>query len=480
MAIDNKSILGIKWTGFSTFIVSITQILQLSILSRFLIPSDFGLMAIVLVVVGFSQTFVDMGISNAIIYKQNISKNQLSTLYWINIFSGFLIFLFIFFISPLIAKFYNEPILLHLNRLVAISFIIQPFGQQFMVLLQKELRFKEISIIEVISKTTSLLISVIFAYFGYGIYSFIFGTLGAIFLQTCLYFLIGLKDFGISFTFSFKEINEFLNFGLYQMGEKTINYFNFQIDVILIGRLLGSEQLGIYNIAKQIIIRPSSLINQIVTKVSFPSLALIQNKTEKLKGIYLKIINYLSMINFPLFALIYVFANDLILILFGEAYVEAIRIVKILSIYGAVRSVGNPVGSLLLALGRAKLAFIWNLILIFIIPVVIFIGSIWGLEGVAWGLVIVVLLLTFPNWYFLVKSSCQASFLEYHKQLILPIMIFIITVGVGYTLNFFLKSFLLRLTSLIIFTSSFIYFLSLIFNKNFIKFMINFKKTKFS
>ena len=164
MNLKAQAITGVKWTTFSTIITTILQLLQLAILARFLEPSAFGLMALVMVVIGFSQAFLDMGISNAIIHKQEISKDQLSTLYWVNVLAGFLLFCIIVLIAPFISDFYKEPELTNLILIVALTFIIQPFGQQFMILWQKEMRFSEIAKIDIANKFISLVVSVYFAY----------------------------------------------------------------------------------------------------------------------------------------------------------------------------------------------------------------------------------------------------------------------------------------------------------------------------
>ncbi len=169
----------------------------------------------------------------------------------------------------------------------------------------------------------------------------------------------GLKEYKPSFVFKVGKIKEFLSFGAYQMGEKSINYFNSQVDTILIGKLLGMEALGIYSIAKQLIMRPAQVINPIITKVTFPTMAKVQEDTERLKKIYLKTMNYLSSINFPIYAFLFVMAPDLVPLIFGDKWYEAIVIVQILSIYGAIRSTG----SLLLA----NWGFYWNLGLFFYI-----------------------------------------------------------------------------------------------------------------
>lgn len=424
MSLKVKAISGVKWTTFSTVITTVLQLLQLAILARFLEPSVFGLMALVMVVIGFSQAFLDMGISNAIIHKQEMSKDQLSTLYWVNVLAGFLLFLIIVLIAPFIASIYEEPELTELIYIVALTFIIQPFGQQFMVLWQKEMRFSEIAKIDIVTKSISLVVSVYLAYKGYGVYALVYGTLVGVVSQTVQFMYKGLKEYRLSFVFRLDEIKEFLSFGVYQMGERTINYFNFQVDTILIGKLLGTETLGIYTIAKQIIMRPAGIINPIITKVTFPAMAKIQDDILRLKNIYLRTINYLSSVNFPIYAFIFIFAHDIVMIMFGQKYFEAIYIMQILSIWGAMRSTVNPIGSLLLARGKANWGFWWNLGLFFYVPAGIYVGSHWGLEGVSWALVFLSFSLgMLANWYFLVRNLCRAGFVEYHREIFLPAVI---------------------------------------------------------
>src|SRR5690606_40283514 len=109
MSLKKQDLGGVKWTTASMLIVTVLQFAQLSILARFLDPADFGLMAVMMVVIGFSQAFQDMGISNAIIQRQNITHTQLSSLYWLNIASGVVLCLIVLAISPFVADFYDEP-----------------------------------------------------------------------------------------------------------------------------------------------------------------------------------------------------------------------------------------------------------------------------------------------------------------------------------------------------------------------------------
>lgn len=465
MTLKAKTMSGVKWTTGSTIIVTAIQLLQLSILARFLSPSDFGLMAIVMVVIGFSQAFLDMGISNAIIYKQTITSEQLSTLYWLNVLAGIILFVLICVVSPLMSLFYKEPELTRLIILVGLTFLIQPFGQQFMVLWQKEMRFSEISKINVASKSLSLVVSVGLAYVGYGVYALVYGTLAAVVLQTMLFVFMGMREYRPQMIFRWGEIKEFVSFGAYQMGERTINYFNSQIDVILIGKLLGTEALGVYNVAKQLIMRPAQIINPIITKVTFPAMAKVQNDSDTLRRVYLKTINYLSSVNFPIYAMLIVLAPEIVYILFGDKWMAAVPIVQILSIYGALRSTGNPIGSLLLAKGRADLGFYWNLGLFFYVPIGIALASQWGLLGVSLMLVALQVSLVIPSWYFLVRPLCGARLREYSLQIAIPLALSLIAGGAGYIGAYFFTSDVLRFTSVLFVGALFYFGLSWQFNK---------------
>lgn len=468
MSLKVKAISGLRWSALSIVIVNVLQILQLSILTKLLNPSDFGLMAIVMVVMGFVAAFIDMGISNAIIHKQDITLEELSSLYWLNVFAGFMMFIIVSLIAPFISFFYHEESLTHLIVLMATTFVIQSFAQQYNVLWQKELRFKEIAKIEIISKLLTLIVTTGFAYFGYGVFSLVYGAIISSIVQTCQYLIIGLKEYKPYFRFKLTDVKKFLSFGLYQMGERTVNYFNYQMDTILIGKLLGMETLGIYNIAKQLVMRPAQIVNPTITRVTFPAMAKIQNDIPKLKEIYLKTINYISSINFPIYAFIFVFAKEIVLILFGEKWLGAVPIIQILSVWAAWRSTGNPIGSLLLARGRADVGFYWNFGLFFFIPIGILIASSWGLVGIAIGHNVIMAILVYPAWKFLVNKLCYAGFWEYHIQILKPAIVTTFAGLMVYYGTMFINDVYLKILVGLLEESIFIIVLYYFNNRNFI------------
>jgi len=471
--LKSKTIDGIKWTSISAMIIAIIQILQLSLLTHYLEPSDFGLMAIVMVVIGFSNMFLDLGIGAVIIHNQAITHDELSSLYWMNILIGTILSFTIYTIAPYIYFVYQEKELVSIIHILSISFIISSIGSQYTILFQKKLKFNIIAKINILSVSVAFIIAVISAIKGMGVYALVYAYLANVITLTIINILLGYKEYRPSFRYNFKEIKPMLSFGSFQMGERTLNYFHSQFDVILIGKLLGLEVLGIYNIAKTISMYPANMINPIINKVAFPIMAKFQNNSEKLKIMYLRMIGYIASINFPLYIILIILAEPIILTLFGEKWRGSIVILQILSIYTAIRSIGNPIGSLILARGRVKLGFYWNLFIFSCMPLVIYIGSFWGLEGIAYSMVIIMfLLMVIPNWYFLVKPLCGATYKEYMGTLLKPIvlaliggfMMYIIMILVTPLVPPFWLIWIITISMVLVMTT-----LNLLFNRHFIE-----------
>ena len=465
MTLKDKALKGVKWTAISSFTASAAQLIQIIILTHFLSPFDFGLFAIAIIVLSFSQMFIDFGVSNAIIYKQDITKQQLDTLYWLNILTGIVVFVLLFFSAPFISNFYNEPRLVSIIQFSSLSFLIQPFEQQFLILLKKELLFDQIATRDIISKIISLIIAVMLAVYGFGVFALVYAHLAGVIVSTFLMIYIGLQHHKPSFNFSFSSVKSFFKFGMFQMGESVLNYFNRDFDSILIGKLLGVEVLGIYNVAKTLAMRPSQIINPIVTQISFPVMSKLQQDILQLKKVYLKTINLLSTINFSIYSFVAVFAEPIIILFFGEEWHDAIVVLRILSLYAMVRSTGNPIGALIYSRGRADLGFYWNLVLFFLIPFCVYLGSFYGVEGIAFILLGFQLILLLPAWKLLINKCCGAGLGEYFKVMTIPLLISMVQAVLYTIIILTISSLIIQLIAgLILFLLSSVY-LNKIFNK---------------
>lgn len=362
MSLKKQAVGGVKWTTASTIIVTILQLAQMSILARFLEPGDFGLMAIMMVVIGFSQAFQDMGISNAIIQRQEISHTQLSSLYWLNIAAGAVLTLIVVAIAPLVAIFYEEPRITSLMILLSSTFILVAIGNQYRVLCQKNMNFRTMEIINVSTSIVSLVVAAVMAYKGYGVLTLVCAMITQAGLSSLLFLWIGLKHYHKpSLVYKHSELEGFYGFGMYQMGERSINYIGANADKVLIGKLVGVEAVGFYSLAWQLVIFPVSKINPIVNKIAFPLYSKIQSNPDALSRYYYIIVKALSLITLPLLTFLIFFSDEVVQIIFGDDWSTTAEIIPILAIIGICRAIGNPGGAPILAKGRADVGFWWNL-----------------------------------------------------------------------------------------------------------------------
>lgn len=362
MSLKQQAITGVKWSSLSMVITTLVQLAQLFILARFLSPFEFGLIAIIMVVIGFSQAFMDMGISNVIIHRQKITRHQLSSLYWLNIFSGIVLFLIVILIAPFIAHLYEEPQLLEPLKWLSTVFIIVAIGNQYRILCQKELQFNLMAKIEIVAAILSLIVAVVLASQGFGIYALIGAMLAQASSSSLLFLIVGLKyHHRPAFLYHHRELEGFYSFGLYQMGERSINYISANIDKLLIGKFLGMDITGFYNMAWQLIIFPLSKINPVINKVAFPVYAKVQDNAEALNRYYTLTVRTLSLVTVPILAFLSLFSTEVVLVAFGEGWEKTATLVALLSILGILKAWGNPGGAMLLALGYANIGFWWNI-----------------------------------------------------------------------------------------------------------------------
>jgi lipopolysaccharide exporter len=360
---------------------------QITILARLLTPGDFGLMAIVMMVVGYAQTFTDMGISNAVIHHQDTSSEQLSSLYWLNIFAGIAVFFLTVASTPLAANLFHEPRLYRLIPLAAVIFLIVPFGQEFQLLLQKKLQFRSLAIIEISSSAAGAIAAIFAGIKGLGVVSLIVGQLSSALLATIIYLVIGLRNWRPDLRFRYREVEKYVAFGLFQLGNQTLNFVNARADQIMIAAFVGPVALGYYSMAWNLTILPVSKINPILTRVAFPLFAKFQHDQKMLKRGYMKLIWLLTTINAPISIGSAITAPLLVSFLYGPAWTPSVVIVQILAPVGIIRSIINPVGSLFLALGRADLGFYWSLKAVVLQVICVYLGGrLGGLHGVIVGL----------------------------------------------------------------------------------------------
>ncbi len=387
---------GARWTATATGVRVVLQFVQLAILARLLRVEDFGLMAIANVVLAFAVAFADAGVSNAIIHYRDAKREELSSLYWLNVIGGIVIFGLMWLAAPWIATVYHQPLLAPVLRATSVIFIIGPLGQQFQVLFERDLRFRRLAAIEIVAMVAGSAVGIVMAWRGYGVWSLVWaGVLGSA-LRSLALTTLGWSQWRPMFRFVPRECKRFLHFGAYQMGERVVNLGGQHLDKLVIGLLMGPALLGYYELAYRFISRPYQIINSLFTRVAFPVFSTVQHDRARLRKGYLELIEALGAVTIPLYVSMLALAEPIVGVQLGPRYGTTVSLLQILWIVGLSFSLTSPAGTLLLACGRADIGFYVNLVRTALIILGVWIGSHWGLVGIAWALVAVVVAVMFP------------------------------------------------------------------------------------
>lgn len=399
---------GGRWTAISAIAGLLIQLIQLAILGRLLYPSDFGLMAMMLVVIGLASLLADFGVSNYLVQTKRLTGRLFASLLVLCIAGALLLAGLLCLAAPLVATFFDAPLLINLLPALGLVVVATAVFQPFFALLQREMRFKQIAIMETSAALVGLMLTVAMAMLGYGVWSLIGGQLVLAAAKAVL--CVGMASSLVRFEWKFDwpEMKQAMCYGYFQMGERLLNYASWNIDKLIVGRALGEGSLGIYSIAYQLVIKPFSILNPIFTRVALPLLAKVQDDDPRLVRGYLEMTRTIALIAFPVYLFMILASDSIVLLLLGPKWLEAASLVALLGGLGFVYSLGNPIGSLLLAKGRADWAFYFNGVAVVVYALAVVMGSNLGLNGVAIGLLIaavVMFSLEFVLRWFLVRMS---------------------------------------------------------------------------
>lgn len=409
-----------KWTGISMSVTTVLLYGRLAVLARILSPKEFGLMGMVLVIIGIGQAFADVGLSQSIIWKQDSTREQLSSLYWFNILASIAVFCLTIAISPLVAAFFHQPRLVGLMLWTAFIFPATAIGSQFQTLMQRGLEFKKLALVEISASAIGASVAVGTAFINHSVLALIWGQLAISASASLLYCVMGLPRWRPMLVLRFKNLGDYISFGFYQVGQQVVNAYAVNVDYIMVGRFLGPQLLGVYMLAWQLMVAPMAKINPVLTKVAFPVFAKRQEDDRSLETGYIELSKMVAMLVIPVMALIAATAPVLVPVIFGTKWSAAIPIIQIFALLGLFRSLANPIWSMLFAKGRADIGFMLTTTVAAISTAVFWFAAQQGLHFMAWmevaveGFVFCVVIV-------ILRNLIKLNYLKYLKDVGMPI-----------------------------------------------------------
>ncbi len=353
------------------------------LLARLLLPSDFGLVALAWVVVGFLDLINELGIGAALIQKKDLAPEDTHTMFWLSSGAAIGFYGLTYAIAPWIAMFFEKEALASLIRLLALTVILGGLRTIPFNMLTKELAFSKRSIAEFCSVVAGGGVSVTLALTGHGVWSLAYGTLTQQGLLTILVFTFtGWRPRGV---FVGERAQGLLRFGTSIMSSRVLWYTYISSDAMIVGKLLGDKLLGYYSMAMQLSMLPMQKVTGIVNQVAFPVFSRLQDDRESLKTYFLKITRSVALLTFPTMMGLFLVSDSLIAMLLTDKWLPAVGIFKLLCVSGALKSIDAIIPNLLMAKGKPDTVIRYNSICLLTLPPAFLVGSQFGLTGVGYA-----------------------------------------------------------------------------------------------
>lgn len=372
---------GVMWAGVSQGGRILLQLIATAILSRLLPPTDFGLLAMSTIVVNFANLMRDMGTSAAVIQRSALSEELLDSVFWFNIGLGVCLALGVLICAAPVALFFKEPRLAGVLLALAVTFPLSSNSAVHQALLERALHFRQLARIELSSAAVALLVAVIAARRGWGVYSLVLNTIVLASLTSLQLWIA--SRWRPTLRWSAAELRSLWRFSSNLVGSQMLTYFTRNIDTMLIGRFLGALQLGWYNTAYRIMLFPVTNLSSVIARVLFPVLSRKQDNVAEFTALYLRALSGIALITAPLMAGIWATREAFVVVMLGERWLPVANVIAWLAPAGMLQSIGTTVGLIGMSTGNTRIMMRWSIVVAATTFTSILIGLPWGYVGVA-------------------------------------------------------------------------------------------------
>lgn len=382
MNLRNITFNSVKWQVGMGFIQKAVQFATTIIIARLLGPSVFGLFALSVVIVGSFELFKSFGIDVALLRKDSDFKKGANTAFIVIPVMCLLLYLILNLIAPFLGRFINNDDFVPVARLLGLTFVISSFSRIPTIILEKNMKFKEISLADFCGSLLFSLSALILSFFGFGIWSLVLAYLGK--MVTYSIIVWSFTRWKPSFEFDWGVFKDLYCFGKFVFLNQVVMFSRANLDNFLVGKLLGTMLLGYYGIAFNISNFTSDYFSSKVSRVLYPAYTRMKNEGDNFKAAFLKTFKYLCMIVLPIGIYLFLVGKHMIITLYGDKWIGAVEVLKILAWAGIFNALPASNTAVFLASGRPKFELFTAILqvalfLVFITPM----AKMFGISGVA-------------------------------------------------------------------------------------------------
>lgn len=455
-SLRNKTISGFKWGALDRFATQGLQFAMGLIMARILMPSDYGTIGMIAILVTLSQSLIDGGFSQAIIQKNTVSKKELSTVFYLNISISLALYLLLYLSAPYIAQFYAVDILTEVTRVYAVNLVIISLSIIQVASLSRNIDFKTQAIASLISVLLGGGIGIYMAWSGYGIWSIVVQSLSRNLLKATLLWIRG--DWYPSFTFSFNAIRGMFDYGAKLMVAGLINSLFQNLYSVVIGKFYGATELGLFTKARQFQKLPAQHFTSVLSRVSFPVLSQLKNDNERMKDGLRRMVRFSTFLIFPVMFQLFVLAEPTIILILTEKWIDAVPFLRILALIGILYPINALYLNNIKANGEAGLILKIEIVKKMLFGIVLFVTYRYGVLFIIYGHFLMTFTGLLINSYFVYKVQ-QYSVGEQLKDTLPNLAIAAVMGIILLIVNQFLPGFLLKVIVSLILGAA-VYFLT--------------------
>lgn len=405
--------------------------------ANLLVPSDYGLMEMATILTVYGEKFSELGLGAAIIQREEPTKEQLSSVFWFSCVISVIFAIGCFFTSYLTAFIFNEPRVIPITQLVSVIFVINGLQVVPANLLQKAFSFKKIGFIELVSVVISSIAMLIFAEFGFGVWTLIWGRIVNGISKLVLVY--SFQPWRPTFHYHYNEARSYFLFGSKVAVSRTFYYLYEKSDNFLVGKFWPPGNLGCYMFAKQLSKIPTDRIIGLVRQVSFPLLSSVKNDTAEFNRIYLKIIAMLATLSFPVFVGGFLVGEDLVKLFLATKWYPMIPLFKYLCLVELISSIISINNLVHLAKGRPDFSLYFSVIRAVIMAVSFYFAVRYSFLSVLIPWYTSYILIS-VGWILFTLNQMELRIVEYLKHLFAPFIAVVVMTAIIFAFNSIFQS----------------------------------------
>lgn len=359
-SLKQKATSGMAWTAIQKYSTMIIQFISGIILARLLTPYDYGCIGMLTIFMVLAEAFIEGGFGAALIQKKRPTQEDYSTIFYWNMGMALVLYFILFFTAPTISRFYNIPLLCKVLRVQGIILFIYAFNIVQYNQLQKNLNFKILSIVTVSTSIISLIVTILMAYHGCGVWSLVAqNILTAAIPAIVFWFYVKWRPL---LSFSKESFKELFGFGFYMFLTNLINQFGHQIQGLLIGRVYNANTMGYYSKAESTERLASSSISKIMTQVTFPLYAELQDDLNRLGNMVKQLTMSVAYLTFPLMFILILCAKPIFVLLYSDKWIDSVPYFQVLCLSGLAYCLQSVNHQSISAIGKSKVLFVWTFV----------------------------------------------------------------------------------------------------------------------